>query len=383
MQEPTGVSLGPKVKIANSDHIYQPYQELKERLGPQKYNAVIVFGEGPVKRVFFSNEWEIIKKLYTPEQIKLWRESAEFTEFESLTDPKEKIQWLATKGPRTKKDPDFTVVDISAPGPSSFSKVDINPYFERIRQILAEPDPKTQEKLREEFRSELENKGRHSYKRYGELNAHAAGLLLYTGKTDKIILSGGRTIPRDKIEQGLGFPSEAELMRDLIIRIYGRKLYERDNPDVSVIADSDSPVEKEEYNERYMDYIRKTIHKYFIIEDSATNTIDNIIRSINHDPESFFNPEKSPQIGLLGNNHQVERCVTLLKLFFNTVINKLKSIGWRDYAIEAFTSLGLDFKQFENIDFKSQPDEMQELKTGLAKILADGGRLRQQEVILS
>ena len=129
------------------DSIVRAYPYIKYLQIGNEYTT-IVFGEDPVKRVFFSNEWEIIKKLYTPEQIKLWRESAEFTEFESLTDPKEKIQWLATKGPRTKKDPDFTVVDISAPGPSSFSKVDINPYFERIRQILAELDPKTQEKLR-------------------------------------------------------------------------------------------------------------------------------------------------------------------------------------------------------------------------------------------
>lgn len=405
MQGFSGEALGPLIKIHGGEQVYRPYQELKERLGPEKYDAVIVFGEGPVRRVFFSDQWDKIRTLYTPEQIQRWEESADMGEFKKLQDPREKIAWLETKGPRTKKEPDFTVVDINPHGPSeSTPGIDINPYFERMKKIEAEGNPERREEMREEFRGELENMARHAYKRYGELNALAAGLLLYTGKTDKIILSGGRTISQDKIQQGLGFPSESELMRDLIIRIYGRKMYERDKPRVD-----------------YEEYKKSVFMQYSVIEDSATNTIDNIIiiRSINHTPGIFFNTEKTPEIGLLGNNHQVERTVILLNLFTDNekgarAISAQKDVlkpfadirnksGNKKFFPEllrymtdeptnvdlqdktkgeekAFQILGLDFDHFANINFTQNPGEMTKLKTGLAKILANNGQLRNQKL---
>ena len=305
--------LGPIIKIANRAEKYYPYQELKERLGPQKYDAIIVFGEGPIKRIFFSNEEDKIKDLYKADKIDRFNESKNSKPPEGISG-KELVDWLETQGPRTKYDPDYTIADITPHGPSKTEPTkDINPNFERVKEILeaTESLPEERKKLFEKFRTELENKARHSYKRYGELNAIASGLMLYSGKTDKLIFSGGRTIPDDKIKQGLGFPSEAELMRDLVIRNFGQKMFERDNPD----ATSDDPEDMRVYKERYNDYITKTIHKYFVIEDSATNTIDNIIRSINHAPETLFSKDKTPEGGLLGNNHQVERCVTLLNLF--------------------------------------------------------------------
>src|SRR3989344_4640109 len=217
MSEATGEQFGPAINISptpkTEKKLIYPYQELKEHLGPQKYEAVIVFGEGPVKRVIFSDE-------LTPEQKQQWDES--------------------NKNPRAQKELNFRVVDYKTRGLT--------------------PDAKD----REELRANLEQMGRFSYKRYGELNALAAGLVLYTGKTDRIILSGGRTTPEDKIKQGLGFPSEAELMRDLIIKIYGRKMYERDYPEnIPAVA--------------FEEYKKTKLKDCFIIEDSATNTIDNII----------------------------------------------------------------------------------------------------------
>ena len=406
MSEATGEQFGPAINISptpkTEKKLIYPYQELKEHLGPQKYEAVIVFGEGPVKRVIFSDE-------LTPEQKQQWDES--------------------NKNPRAQKELNFRVVDYKTRGLT--------------------PDAKD----REELRANLEQMGRFSYKRYGELNALAAGLVLYTGKTDRIILSGGRTTPEDKIKQGLGFPSEAELMRDLIIKIYGRKMYERDYPEnIPAVA--------------FEEYKKTKLKDCFIIEDSATNTIDNIIRSINHAPETFFNKVTAPEIGLLGNDHQVERTAQLLKLFtgnekgahpisaqrdvlmpfasfrnksgkkgffpellrymtgeptnadlqektrgeavgreklkkpedmfwwlgyvghsdvpevFNVIMTKLKQPEWRLYAKKGFELLGLDFEHFAAVDFAKKPNEMARMKIGLEKILADGGVLRKQKLVI-
>src|SRR3972149_3343777 len=291
MSEATGEQFGPAINISptpkTEKKLIYPYQELKEHLGPQKYEAVIVFGEGPVKRVIFSDE-------LTPEQKQQWDES--------------------NKNPRAQKELNFRVVD----------------------------------------------------------------------------------------------------------------------------------------------YKKTKLKDCFIIEDSATNTIDNIIRSINHAPETFFNKVTAPEIGLLGNDHQVERTAQLLKLFtgnekgahpisaqrdvlmpfasfrnksgkkgffpellrymtgeptnadlqektrgeavgreklkkpedmfwwlgfvghsdvpevFNVIMTKLKQPEWRLYAKKGFELLGLDFEHFAAVDFAKKPNEMARMKIGLEKILADG-----------
>lgn len=405
MSEAAGEQFGPGIKITlpnQEKKIIHPYQELKEHLGPQRYDAVIVFGEGPVKKVIFSDE-------LNEEQKKQW------DEFKA--------------NPRAQKEPNFRVIDYKKHGLT--------------------PDAKNREQLREN----LEQMGRFSYKRYGELNALAAGLALYTGKTEKIILSGGRTILEDKIRQGVGFPSEAELMRDLIIKIYGRKLYERDYPG-------------EKPTVTFEEYKKTKLINYFIIEDSATNTIDNIIRSINHAANVFFNENATPEIGLLGNDHQVERTVQLLKLFtgnekgahqisaqrdilmpfadfrnksgnkgffpellrymtdeptnidmqerikgekigqeklkkpedifwwlgyvghsnvpqvFQAIMDRLKQPQWQPYAKKGFDLLELDFEHFSKVSFAQKPNEMAQLKSGFEKILAHGGVLRQQKLVI-
>ena len=433
MSEATG-ELGPTLKTtlpSKEIQVYRPYQELKERLGPQQYDAVIVFGEGPVKRIFFSDEKERIDKLYKPEQIDRFKKAYNSTPLPDLKGEELRI-WLEANGPRTQPDPDYVVKDIEKYGP-----------FVDAKQ-------------REKVRGELESIARHSYKRYGELNALAAGLVLYTGKTDRLILSGGRTIPEDKIKQGLGFPSEAELIRDLIVRNFGQKMYERDKPNLP----------KDMTYKQYLTDKENGILKYFVIEDSATNTIDNIVRSINHDPTTFFNPKKTYEIGLLGNDHQVQRTTTLLNLFtgnekgaypisaqndvlkpfaeirnragkkgffpellrymtdeptnidlqektkgeaigreklenpedifwwlgyighsdvpevFQAVMKKLKDPKWQPYAKKGFELLGLDFDNFSRVDFAKKPRAMSQLKGGFEKILADGGSLRQQKLVI-
>lgn len=116
MQEPSGEPLGPQIKtrikvnipLVNKDVVLpllrkkvHPYEELKkelkEKLGPQKYEAVVVFGEGPIKRVFFSDEWDKIRKLYKPDQIERWEKSQK-TKPPSGLSHDQLINWAETQG---------------------------------------------------------------------------------------------------------------------------------------------------------------------------------------------------------------------------------------------------------------------------------------------
>ncbi len=52
MQESHEGPLGPAIQTQKGDLLY-PYQEQKEQMGGRKFNALIVFGQGPVKPVLF------------------------------------------------------------------------------------------------------------------------------------------------------------------------------------------------------------------------------------------------------------------------------------------------------------------------------------------
>ncbi len=148
------------------------------------------------------------------------------------------------------------------------------------------------QKLKEEKRRKWQRLGRFALNRWGRENALAAGLALYLGITDRIILSGGRTKPGwaekqlgEEVVKDENWPSEAELMRDIIRRRFG-----------------------EIYRERY----GKPIDEAIQIEDESTNTLLNFANTILKNP-GLISKEKS--IGLLAADFHMARCEILAKLY--------------------------------------------------------------------
>lgn len=107
--------------------------------------------------------------------------------------------------------------------------------------------------------AEWQRLGRFGLNRWGRQNALSAGYALLSGYTDRLLLSGGRTIPQwakeklppERIEQ---WPSEAQLMADIIKRRFGKM---------------------------YQDIYGKPIDSAILIEDKSTNTLENFANSIN------------------------------------------------------------------------------------------------------
>jgi len=164
--------------------------------------------------------------------------------------------------------------------------------------------------LKEKKREKWQRIGRFGLNRWGRENALAAGLALYLGITDKVILSGGRTIPewyknilrekfiaqnpdilQDEVEshfqQWLNtyWPSEAELMKDIIVQRFGKM-----------------------YQDRY----GKSIEEAILIENESTNTLLNFANSINKNPD-LLNQNK--KIGFLATDFHMRRTLFLAKLF--------------------------------------------------------------------
>ena len=195
-QEPQ--PLGSKINYGTKDNpnIKYPYQEQKEQQqqGKEKFEKLIVFGQGPVKPVLLYEE-------LTPDQNKEWEEFK--------------------KDPLHNKEPDFRVIEGDA-------------YLSSFVDIDKRPDLNTEEKtkLKELKRQEWQNMGRFALNRWGRENAIAAGLALFLGNTNKVIFSGGQTIP-DWAKKSLpterlqNWPSEAKLMKDIIVRRFGNLYFQK------------------------------------------------------------------------------------------------------------------------------------------------------------
>lgn len=224
-----------------------------EIANPQKFDTTIVFGQGPIKEVKLASE---------------------------LSDPEIEIWERFKSHPASIEEPDFYILP-KDPGPLK--------------------------------RREMQHMGRFALKRLGRFNALAAGYALLVGQTNELIFSGGRTTTvalRKKFEKQFKesdplsptlsdeelarrvdqyikymarWPSEAELMADIVRRRYGRQ-----------------------YREKY----GKGIEEALRIEDEATNTIENIVLIINKHPEVL-----GKRVGLLTSNHHVDRARILANTF--------------------------------------------------------------------
>ncbi|MBI2195444.1 MAG: YdcF family protein [Candidatus Levybacteria bacterium] len=198
--------------------------EAKEINSP-KLDKLIVFGQGPVKPLLFSDE-------LTPQQQAVWEDFK--------------------KDPLHKNEPDFRAVELKG----------------------------GQDK--EVERPKLQKLGRMALKRWGRQNALAAGAALYSGLTSEVILSGGKTRPEWAKNP---MPSEAELMKDIIVRIYGHPYLKKYGRDISASIK---------------------------LEDSSTNTLENLANTINGDPDIL---EKDQKVGLLSADFHLRRVAVLSHLF--------------------------------------------------------------------
>jgi hypothetical protein len=216
------------------------------------FDYLIVFGEGPVKPVLL---------------------------YEELT-PDQKRQWE-----RYRQD----TIHNREPG---FSCITQRRMLVELQKIDERQDLSLEDKSRhkEALRLAWQYSGWYALRPWGKQNALAAGYALYKGTAKKVILSGGRTIsvwgkktlPATRLEN---WPSEAELMRDIIRKSYG-ELYEK----------------------KY----KRSIDEVMIIENSSTNTLENFAYTINNNPQ-LLHDEVS--VGLLTADHHLKRVSMLADLF--------------------------------------------------------------------
>ncbi len=124
-----------------------------------------------------------------------------------------------------------------------------------------------------------------------KMRAIAALEILNKGEVNEVIISGGKT-------GGEELPSEAELMRDYIIRKKQIELNKK--------------VEKEEISEGQAKEILQEMIEKIKMEESATNTIENFANIINMIDE---NSQQYQDIGFLSNQFHLDRTVKLAEKF--------------------------------------------------------------------
>lgn len=216
------------------------------------FNTLIVFGQGPIKPVLLPFE-------LTPLQSQKWNDYI--------------------NGISGRKEPHFYVLDESS-------------YLDKLTEIknsnsLSEEEKKS---LTEAKRIEWQKTGQFAMRKWGRENALAAGLALYSGMTEEVILTGGRT-KSVWAKQSLSssrlscWPSEAELMSDVIIKNFGKLYFEK-------------------YGKRIQDALK--------LENEATNTLENFSYTLNAYPYLL---KRDKKIGLLTVRHHLNRVEYLANLF--------------------------------------------------------------------
>jgi hypothetical protein len=253
------------------------------------FDYIIVFGEGPVKPVLTQGE-------LSEEQC---------------------FQWA-----------DYKASPLTTPEPNFFCLEKRNKLLE-LAKIEERTDGASEEKVRllESHRQAWQHEGSYALKTWGKQNALAAGYALYKGRTKKVILSGGRTIPgwakrvlpQSRLKE---WPSEALLMKDIIKATYG-VLYEK----------------------KYGEAIDRSI----IIEDSSTNTLENFAFTLNNTPQLLA---EETHIGLLTANHHLKRVGHIAQLFsLNTSEENHQSAQelLQEIAAEDTSELSTELTMCENM----------------------------------
>ncbi len=217
-----------------------------------KFDVTIVFGQGPIKPILLPTE-------ATPEQQRAWENYQQDT--------------------HRYEEPNFWIMHQPR-------------YLAQLEKIAADETLSDEKKasLRDETIINWQKTGWFALKQWGRQNALAAGCALYTGLTKEIVLTGGRTMCRwvkDELpEKRLSaWPSEAELMLDIIKRYYG-----------------------DLYKKRFNQDIESVIH----LEDKAMNTLENFSYTINRHPALL---REDMRVGFLSVEHHLKRVSLLAQLF--------------------------------------------------------------------
>lgn len=225
MTEVAASSVAPRIESPSIDPSVVP----EVRGQPQSKDLLIVFGQGPVKPLFRREEL-----------------------------PEDKLgAWDAFKAdPLKGQEPDFRVIE----GEQAKTLEGLDADQQEAKMI------------------DLQNQGRLGLNRWGRQNAIISGFALLSGHSERVLLSGGKTIPgwaKEKLSPARqeAWPSEAALMRDIIIRRFGRL-----------------------YQEKY----GKPITEAILTEDRSTNTLENFALTVNLNPDVL---EKGVASGLAAGFH--------------------------------------------------------------------------------
>lgn len=275
------------MSVEQAEYFLDTYTELQLLHGIE-VGETIVLGTGPEKPVLLREE---------------------------LTDA-EAAQWDAFKANEdrhTVDEPGFYVVEGEA-------------YLSVLDDIKKKGEPShiIAKKLLEK-RIEWQNNPRFTCNRWERMNAISAGVLLLSGATQKVVFSGGTSniaIRPDKngdttVSQALhdNLKSEGELMRDLMVSMFGHRLFQKDHPvielkgDYDLVSSLDITISFDEYLEgRYEQYVKTELAEKVRVETHSVNTLQNFSLSFNENPDIEY-------IGVLCANFQVERAIILAKLF--------------------------------------------------------------------
>lgn len=201
-------------------------------ISPQPKDLLIVFGQGPVKPLFRRED-------FNPS---IEADKARLEEWDKFK-----------KDPLHSTEPDFRILDTESH--LSLEGEELNPFLKNTKD-------KTPEELDAQM-IEWQNQGRFGLNRWGRENAIASGFALLSGQALKVDLSGGKTIPewaKSKLSQARldSWPSEAALMRDIIVRRFGKL---------------------------YQEKFGKPIEDAIILEDASLNTLENFANTVNLNPQ--------------------------------------------------------------------------------------------------
>lgn len=263
---------------------HEPFSPLRHHL-----DVTIVFGEGPVKPLLLEEE-------LTSEQKTIWDNYK--------------------TAPLVKEEPDFFVIERDMP--SDIFDTAHEEYWQKLKGIRSDPKLAKREKI-EQLKKMLlmwQHWGRFSLKGLAKQNAIAAGIALLTGLTKEVILSGGPTMPEWKREEFLHLfrmqhpeltdkeqSSEFEKQFQLFIKYFLRWPSE-----AQVMADMITHNFSEAYYEKTGQRIESVLH----LETDSRNTLENITFTLNRFPDLLAQDNK---IGFLGPNHQLERIALIAHRF--------------------------------------------------------------------
>ncbi len=241
----------PQVEIPTGESsVITP--EVSGHLQPK--DLLIVFGQGPVKPLFRREDFDPEKSEDDARRLREWDEFK--------------------KDPLHANEPDFRILE----GEQARSLRPLDPDLADSKRTELEKQGLTPEEIEakmikllegptpEEIDSkmiELQGQGRFGLNRWGRQNGAMAGFAVFSGHSKKVLLSGGKTIPewaKEKLSPARleAWPSEAQLMKDIIVRRFGRL-----------------------YQEKY----GKPIKDVILTEDRSTNTLENFANTVNLNPE--------------------------------------------------------------------------------------------------